>query len=246
METTTIDLLNEVNLDFYARLAPSFSATRQRVQNGVRRIAALLPEQIDLLDVGCGNGNFGTMLAREGKTGRYVGIDFSSALMDEHTDVGQDAGLTMEFAKVDLVHDDLREAMAGQGFAQVTAFAVFHHIPGEANRVRAYGAINGLLPMGGLFVQSNWQFLNSPRLAKRVQDWGVIGLSQDDVEEHDYLLDWRRDGSAFRFVHHYDVDELKGLAPKAGFAVQDVFFSDGQGGNLGMYQIWEKVAEVTG
>jgi hypothetical protein len=46
-------------------------------------------------------------------------------------------------------------------------------------------------------------------------------------------------------VHHYDVDELKAMAPMAGFEVQDVFFSDGQGGNLGMYQIWKKVAEVT-
>ena len=243
MKQETIQLLNDVNLDFYTRLAPSFSATRQRLQNGVMRIADGLPSKINLLDVGCGNGNFATELVKRSLEGAYLGIDFSAPLIDEAV-VGESEQLAVRFACVDVVDGDWYTKFETQSFEQITSFAVFHHIPGEANRLRIYRGINSLLPVGSLFIQSNWQFLNSERLVKRIQSWDAVGLSEDDVEPNDYLLDWRRDGSAFRFVHHYDVDELKALAPKAGFEVQDVFFSDGQGGNLGMYQIWQKVAEV--
>ncbi len=243
MKPETITLLNRVNLDFYQRLAPSFSATRQRVQNGVMRMADAMPDVVNVLDVGCGNGNFSVELVKLGKKGHYLGIDFSAPLLAESEDVGED-GLQVDFECVDVLQDGWDAGFASGSFAQVTSFAVFHHIPGAANRLRIYQGINRLLPVGHLFIHSNWQFLNSPRLAERVQSWDVIGLDAADVEENDYLLDWRRDGSAFRFVHHYDVDELKAMAPMAGFAVQEVFFSDGQGGNLGMYQIWKKVAEV--
>lgn len=243
MKQETIQLLNQVNLDFYARLAPSFSATRQRLQNGVLRIIDTLPDKINLLDVGCGNGNFASELVQREKKGAYLGIDFSAALIDEAQVAASDA-LRVNFECVDLNTQDWKISFQAQSFDTITSFAVFHHIPGEKNRIRIYQGINSLLPLGHFFIQSNWQFLNSPRLVKRIQAWDAVGLSETDVEPNDYLLDWRRDGSAFRFVHHYAEDELRALAPKAGFEVKEVFFSDGQGGNLGQYQIWQKVDEV--
>jgi ubiquinone/menaquinone biosynthesis C-methylase UbiE len=108
MKPETIALLNRMNLDFYQRLAPSFSATRQRVQNGVMRMADVLPDVVNVLDVGCGNGNFSVELAKRGKKGHYLGIDFSAPLLAESEEMGED-GLWTCCKKVGML--DLRVAL---------------------------------------------------------------------------------------------------------------------------------------
>ena len=92
----------------------------------------------------------------------------------------------------------------------------------------------------GRLIQSNWQFLNSERLMQRIQPWKRIGLKETDVDENDYLMDWRRGGEGLRYVHHYSSKELHSLAAAAGFTVCGMFSSDGETGNLVLYQIWEK------
>ena len=56
--------------------------------------------------------------------------------------------------------------------------------------------------------------------------------------EGDYLLDWRRDGNGLRYVHHFNEEELAALASDSGFSVLETFNSDGESGNLGLYQVW--------
>ena len=96
-----------------------------------------------------------------------------------------------------------------------------------------------LLSSAGKFIHSNWQFLNSPRLQNRIQPWQAAGLNPEDLDPGDYLLDWRHGGLGLRYVHHFDDAELSRLATAAGFRVCETFHSDGQGGRLGIYQIWE-------
>jgi hypothetical protein len=58
------------------------------------------------------------------------------------------------------------------------------------------------------------------------------------VDAGDYLLDWRQGGSGLRYVHHFDEAELSALAATTGFRVLETFYSDGEGGRLGLYQVW--------
>jgi len=97
-----------------------------------------------------------------------------------------------------------------------------------------------LLKPGGRFIHSNWQFLNSDRLRRRIQPWDTVGLDPAALEPGDYLLDWRQGGHGLRYVHHFEPDELTALAHRAGFEPIDGFYSDGEGGNLGLYQVWRK------
>ncbi len=99
----------------------------------------------------------------------------------------------------------------------VLAFAVLHHLPGEQTVIQVLQQIHRLLAPGGKFIFSVWQFLNSPRLRKRIQDWSEIGLSTSQVEQGDYLLDWRQGGHGLRYVHHFTADELEKLASRCGF-----------------------------
>jgi SAM-dependent methyltransferase len=135
---------------------------------------------------------------------------------------------------------DQQLTTSNRHFDFVFAFAVLHHIPGRAQQLRLMQQVGGLLPKDGRFIQSNWQFLNSLRLRKRIRPWAEVGLAVEEVDEGDYLLDWRRDGGGLRYAHHFSEAELAKLAREAGFGAVESFYSDGFEGNLAIYQIWEK------
>jgi hypothetical protein len=120
-----------------------------------------------------------------------------------------------------------------------SAFAALHHIPSKGIRLNLLRAVHGLLADDGRFILSNWQFLNSAKLRGRIQNWSKAGLSQSEVDPGDFLLDWRSGGEGLRYVHHFSEEELVSLAAAAGFRVQDTFYSDGESGDLSLYQVWK-------
>ena len=83
MDSQTQERLLEINREFYAQNASSFSKTRRNVQPGVRRLIPSIPFNAKLLDIGCGNGNFALALAHAGFQGTYLGIDGSAAFNQE-------------------------------------------------------------------------------------------------------------------------------------------------------------------
>ena len=195
-----------------------------------------------VLDLGCGNGEFARKLAKHGHRGPYLGVDFSLPLLRDAE--SQPEGFSARFMEVDLtklsaVSDQL--SVEG-GRAVITAFAVLHHIPSTELRLDILRVVHELLRDDGIFVHSNWQFLNSKKLKARSQDWSKIGLSSGDVDANDYLLDWRSGGGGLRYVHHFDEEELSELARLSQFRVVETFYSDGETGNLGLYQVWKPIS----
>src|SRR5512143_3852424 len=81
MDSATAARLIELNREFYTRFGDSFSATRQRIQPGVRRVMEMLNGDESILDLGCGNGWFARELAERGHRGAYLGLDFSLPLL---------------------------------------------------------------------------------------------------------------------------------------------------------------------
>jgi 2-polyprenyl-3-methyl-5-hydroxy-6-metoxy-1,4-benzoquinol methylase len=229
MDADTAKRLLDINRQFYQTFAGAFSETRGRVQPGVRRLMERIPADADVLDIGCGNGNLGAALRETGHTGRYVGVDFSPGLL-QAAQHGQD-----EYLQADLSEAGWAEALAGRRFPVVTCFAVLHHIPGASRQTALLRQAAGLLAEGGRLFVSNWQFLNSARLRGRIQAWERVGLQAAQVDEGDYLLDWRSGGEGLRYAHHFGEEELRRLAGEAGLEVEEVFWSDGETGNLGMY-----------
>lgn len=235
MNPTTLSHLLELNRQFYQAFALPFSATRQRLQPGVLRILETISPEDDLLDLGCGNGELAHELARCGHAGAYTGLDFSTPLL-EQASLGQPSNF--RFVQADLSSPDWDTSLQGEPYDAVLLFAVLHHIPGVEARLHILRKVKPLLAQGGRFIHSEWQFLNSPRLAARIQPWESIGLSQADVDPGDYLLDWRQGGHGMRYVHHFSEPELHDLAQAAGFEVMETFLSDGENGRLGLYQVW--------
>ena len=231
-----------INHEFYTHFGDSFSATRHRIQPGVRRVLGFFQGDESLLDLGCGNGELARQLARRGHRGPYLGVDFSLPLL---RDAGsQSQHFSAKFLQADLTRlAEFRERLSmPAGWSVITAFAVLHHIPSRDMRLELLRTVRQLLKSDGRFILSNWQFLNSEKLKARVQPWEVAALSSSDVDEGDYLLDWRGGGKGLRYVHYFDEASLDELANDSGFRVINTFRSDGEGGNLGLYQIWEPVS----
>ena len=241
MQASTIQKILDLNHRFYSDFGTSFSATRQRLQPGVRKILSRLAGEERILDLGCGNGEMARCLAQSGFHGAYTGLDFSLPLLNDAK--SQSAGFSAVFGETDLTVSDWDQALVPGQFSLITAFAVLHHIPSMDLRRVILHKVRRLLAPGGIFVLSNWQFLNSEKLKTRIQPWASAGLCVEDVDDGDYLLDWRAGGAGLRYVHHFSTQELGQLASETSFKISESFLSDGDGGRLGLYQIWERFAD---
>ena len=239
MDAVTAGKLIELNRQFYQTFGGEFSSTRGQLQPGVRRMVENLKGSERILDLGCGNGNLARELAKRGHRGTYLGLDFSLPLLQAaESDL---ENLTATFQQADITSTDWdSQASLSHLSILLYAFAVLHHIPGEEIRLRLLQKVHRLLKPGGRFALSNWQFLSSEKLKSRVQRWETAGLSPEQVDEDDYLLDWRAGGSGLRYVHHFSEAELRTLAAASGFRVVETFYSDGKNHKLGLYQTWEK------
>jgi len=227
-----------LNRDFYDRFGDSFSAARQRLQPGVRRIMESIKKDDSVLDLGCGNGHFLLELSQRGHKAPLLGVDISLPLLREAQ--SQPAGSSVVFLEIDLTKlptfsDQL--SVSG-GWKLITMFAALHHLPSYEVRLDILKTVRTLLSENGKFILSNWQFLNSEKLKSRIQPWSRMDLSKDDVDEGDFLLNWRSGGEGLRYVHHFSAEELSHLAAQAGLRVSESFTSDGDGGRLGLYQVW--------
>ncbi|HET9911728.1 MAG TPA: class I SAM-dependent methyltransferase [Anaerolineales bacterium] len=244
MNSSTAACLIEINRDFYTRFGDSFSATRRRIQPGVRRVLARLKGEESILDLGCGNGELARELAKRGQRGPYLGVDFSLPLLQDAD--SQPEGFSARFLQADLTKLSAfnGQLLASGSWSVITAFAVLHHIPSVELRLSLLRIVHRLLKEDGIFVHSNWQFLNSEKLKARIQPWEAASLSGAEVDAGDYLLDWRSGGKSLRYVHHFTESELEALARFSGFTVVETFYSDGDTGNLGLYQIWQPAQNV--
>ncbi len=239
--------LLDLNRRFYADHGRDFSATRLRLQPGVKRLLDRLTGGESILDLGSGNGELARSLSSRGHRGSYLGLDFSPTLLSEA--VASSFSFPVSFASVDLSRpfwDDIiigtsavQPAAPEPPFDLVTCFAVLHHFPGASLRSGILCTARDLLASDGALMLSNWRFTESPRMRDRVQHWSALDLAPEDVDPDDYLLDWRRGGSALRYVHQFDEPELAALAAETGFTVAETFYSDGADRKSSLYQVWK-------
>ena len=236
MDAAITKQLIELNRKFYDQFGESFSATRRRLQPGVKKILDSIRADDSVLDLGCGNGNFLLELSRRGHRAPLLGADFSLSLLRE-----AESTPGVEWRERDLsrmLEDTLEWKVESGRWAAVTLFATLHHIPSTEIRLDILRTVRSLLKPGGKFYLSNWQFMNSEKLKARIQPWSRVGLADSDVDDGDYLLDWRSGAEGLRYVHQFSAEELLGLADQIQMKVEAGFYSDGENGRLGLYQVW--------
>jgi 2-polyprenyl-3-methyl-5-hydroxy-6-metoxy-1,4-benzoquinol methylase len=252
MDESVSKQLLDINDKFYQSFGAAFAETRHRIQPGVQRIVDQWIKSGSWLDIGCGSGVLGQRLAQSGFLGFYLGLDFSEPLLAEARlgaeGLAAHEGFDLSYRPANLMQSDWAKGLTLQTFDGILSFAVFHHLPGAEKRRQLFAQIFDLLKPGGVFIHSEWQFDRNPKLAARVQPWTMAGLAVEDIEQGDYLLDWRHytagqpDEPGLRYVHLFTEAELKVMAESVGFTLLEQFESDGKTGNLGLYQVLQKPA----
>src|SRR5262245_3172128 len=142
MNFAIAERLLAINHEFYNNFGDEFSATRQRLQPGVKKILETIKEDESVLDLGCGNGYFLNELFESGHTAPLLGVDFGLPLL---RDAGSSLGV--EFREVDLSKLSAfssQLSVNGQ-WDVITMFATMHHIPSNEIRLDILGTVKKLL-----------------------------------------------------------------------------------------------------
>jgi len=246
MDTDVARQLLDLNRRFYRDFGAAFAATRRRLQPGVLRAVQILPDSGRWLDLGCGSGELARHLAQGGFRGSYLGLDSSGELLAEaRRDLPAAPGFDVAYRQADLVDPAWAAGLEVASWQILTCFAALHHLPGNELRTRILQQARSLMAEDGRLVLSVWQFQHSPRLMERRQPWERVGLDAADLDPGDTLLDWRYalpgqpEQTGLRYVHRFERAELAELAAASGFEVQEEYESDGEGGRLGLYQLWK-------
>ncbi|MFA5611817.1 MAG: class I SAM-dependent methyltransferase [Anaerolineaceae bacterium] len=243
MKQETLNLLLQLNREFYDGYAKSFSSTRYAIQPGIRRLLPGLLQSENLLDLGCGNGSLAKALLEENYAGRYLGVDNSASLLNDAVAVIPEGKKDQfSFRQIDLSAETHAKTIQ-PGFDAIVCFAVIQHFPVDPYLQRFFEFAAENLNDAGRFYLSTWHVKHNLRLSSRIQPWSVVGLDQEELSEEDLLLDWRAEPALpprYRYVHHYDSDSLRQAGQKTGLQLVKEFYSDGKEGDLALYQVWEK------
>lgn len=197
---------------------------------------------VQILDLGCGNGRFYAYLNRRfNKPFQYTGLDNNEYLITK-------AAERYPYSNAQFIVENMGNSdhIFDQKFDLVLIFGVMHHIPGIETRVKLLNKCRNLLAQNGYLVFTTWQFLNIPRVATSVvkentdfgrQVYRDLGLEPDELQTNDYILDWQRGITAYRYCHYYTEEEIRHLAQKANLNILHTYEADGIEGELNRYYI---------
>lgn len=238
MDAATVQKLLALNRTFYAAFARPFADSRSVADPALTAILPYIPPRARVLDVGCGNGRLALLLDRERPGTTYLGIDATPELIAVARRWAETlTNVAAEFRVVDVTGPGWVSRVGNPTYDCVICLAVLHHLPGYELRARVLREMAGLLASDGRVILSTWQFLDSPRLRRKIVDWSEAGIASEALEPGDYLLDWQRGGRGLRYVHLMDEAEVERLAEASGLHVRETFRAGGREGNLSLVAV---------
>ncbi len=248
MKEKTINKLLQVNNEFYNKNSINFNRTRKLHWRGWENLNfdIILKNKKELLDIGCGNGRLIKFLLDfyqlEFSKIKYTGVDYS----DNFLILAQEKFSSLQNVK--FICDSFFKIFTSKTdkFDVVTAFAIYHHIPGSVNRFQFLKKIYNILNDDGFFIITFWQFKKCRKLRKKIISMPVIlkqiDIDIEDLETNDFFLNFN-DSDIPRYCHYTDdkeLDKIKTFLVDIGFKLLNEFTSDGSENNLNKYLLLKK------
>lgn len=182
-----------------------------------------------VLDFGCGNGRILEILG--GKNIDYVGVDISENLIKlaEKKRLSEKGFRNIRFLKID--HGFKRLPFPDESFDVICAIAVFHHIPGEKERIEKARELYRLLKPGGKLVVSVWDLWQKRYIGGIIRNWKDKILKKSELDWNDCFVGFKNneEQSFVRYHHAFFEGEMRKLFKKAGFSIKR---SGKAGGNI--------------
>lgn len=197
--------INEVinlNKEFYKKHLESFDKSRSYgFWEGFEEILPFIPENLSILDLGCGNARFLKFLKENKLQIRdYLGIDNNPQFIEENSKKYP----RFRFEIKDVILDNISLTSK---YSLVVGFGITHHIPSKELRNDWFLKMSKLVASKGILVLSFWNF----DVKKADKSFKIQSYKQ---EAGDYFLGWKGDFSTHRFCHFFDEDEIKEIIEK--------------------------------
>jgi tRNA (uracil-5-)-methyltransferase TRM9 len=188
--------ITDLNKDFYSKHSESFDKSRSYgFWEGFEEVLKFLPQNLKILDLGCGNGRFLKFLLEENyKFNEYLGTDNSVEFIRKN----QEKYSSFKFENLDVILDLDK---INEKFSLIVAFGISHHIPSRGYRQEWFENISNLVTKGGFVVISFWDF-------DRNKNDKNFKTQIYKIEENDYFLGWKEDYSSHRYCHYFNEQEI--------------------------------------
>jgi hypothetical protein len=211
MKSDTIKVLNQINTDFYARFAESFSGTRQQAWDGWETAMGSVFSELAGEDFGVdgfgGTGLGGTGLPGGGLDARDSAIATNLIVRDyacgnlrfekflsesyptlDFTFFPIDNCLPLvqntadlNFTELDIINNF--DTFSPSPVSDLTvSFGFMHHIPSSELRLRFFKHLLSGTKTGGFIIVSFWQFMSDDRLAKQAKRITDEFLQQQSID----------------------------------------------------------------
>ena len=253
MKAATVQALNNLNQEFYNQIGPIWNPASDYYWEGweilLESIKVAGKQEFKVLDIGCGNARFFQFLQDrlpEIKIS-YTGIDNSNFLLTQGQLQIAKSPNNCNLINTDVLKTDWLKKIDSK-FDLVVMFGLMHHIPGKINRLELFSNICNLINPNGKLIFTTYQFLDLPRLQKRVVDFNkpdnsnlaqILGIDLVDLEKGDYILDWVKLKTSYRYCHYFDHDEIKELIGLQKVTLKKDFLADDRVSNRNRYFVLE-------
>ncbi len=208
----------------YNSIGSEYAASRERSWPAGAGIQDWLVDNakfgMRILDIGCGAGPLVEMLHQTGKNIDYIGLDNSSALLDEaQARFGKNYhNISCEWLEADM--DNLPD-LEGE-FDIICMIASLHHIPSSRARSQALvSAIKLLKPEGHICI-TNW-YIWTKKFWKRFKIYKqAVSHPFRVLLSRDIFVPWKNKAGetmTTRYIHGFKKEEVSGLLHKSNFII---------------------------
>jgi SAM-dependent methyltransferase len=189
----------KLNQTFYENHNESFDKSRSYgYWEGFEKTLNYLPQNLDILDLGCGNARFLRFLLEKNKSIlSYQGYDNSSDFIQKN----QSNYPNYSFIEKDII---LNIDQISETFNTVVAFGITHHIPDSKFRGEWFKKAASRVKQEGVLILSFWNFETQKSTEKFTPRFYKI-------EEQDYFLGWKNDFKKLRYCHFFTSEEITNI-----------------------------------
>jgi tRNA (uracil-5-)-methyltransferase TRM9 len=253
MKSSTVNSLNNLNQEFYNTIGPIWNPASDYYWEGWTKLLELIQnsykKNLKVLDIGCGNARFFQFLQEKLPDLKisYTGIDSSQFLLSQASNRSANENNNYILIQADILQTNWLQSVDSD-YDLVVMFGLIHHIPGKNNRLNFFKNVASLINPSGKLIFTTYQFLDLPRLVKRVVDFSTadnqllaqkLGIDTLDLEKGDYILDWVKLKTSYRYCHYFYQDEIDELTNPQNLTLQKAFLADDRNSNRNRYFIFK-------